>query len=66
MAGGILLEVGGPQQQGALVARESGKPCVLGIPDLLTRLETGVWVEVDGANGQVRWVSAPTGPNSAA
>lgn len=50
----VVLEVGGLLQHGALVAREFGKPCVVGIPDLLARLKNGQWVEVDGTAGTVR------------
>lgn len=53
-AGAVVLEVGGLMQHGALVAREYGKPCVAGIPDLFEQLHDGMWVEVDGAEGVVR------------
>ena len=55
-ASGIILEVGGLLQHGALVAREYGKPCVAGIQGALERLQDGVIVEVDGNAGTVRWV----------
>ena len=50
----MLLEIGGELQHGALVAREYGKPCVVGIPDITTRLCDGQTVEVDGNAGTVR------------
>ena len=53
-AGGIILEVGGKLQHGALVAREYGKPCVAGIEDATGILRDGQVVEVDGLNGIVR------------
>jgi len=53
-AGGIILEVGGKLQHGALVAREYGKPCVAGIEDATAVLTDGQMVEVDGLNGIVR------------
>jgi phosphohistidine swiveling domain-containing protein len=53
-AGGIILEVGGKLQHGALVAREYGKPCVAGIEDATAVLTDGQIVEVDGLNGIVR------------
>jgi phosphohistidine swiveling domain-containing protein len=53
-ASAVLLEVGGVLQHGAVVARELGKPCVVGIDRLLTRLRDGQRVEVDGSAGVVR------------
>lgn len=55
-AAAVVLEIGGTLQHGALVAREYGKPCVVGIPDLFDRLEEGSLVEVDGAAGVVRLI----------
>ena len=55
-AGGIILEVGGKLQHGALVAREYGKPCVAGIENAVETLKDGQMVEVDGLNGIVRLV----------
>jgi len=55
-AAGVVLEVGGLLQHGALVAREYGKPCVAGIEDVTTLLSDGQIVELDGANGVVRVV----------
>ena len=53
-AAAVVLEIGGELQHGALVAREFGKPCVAGIADVMTRIENGQTVEVDGAAGTVR------------
>ncbi len=55
-AAAVVLEVGGMLQHGAVVAREYGKPCVAGIPDLLDRFEDGEEIEVDGTTGVVRRV----------
>jgi rifampicin phosphotransferase len=55
-AGGVILEVGGMLQHGALVAREYGKPCVAGIENATSILTDGQMVEVDGAAGIVRFV----------
>jgi pyruvate,water dikinase len=54
-AAGIVLEVGGMLQHGALVAREYGKPCVSGLVDATKVLLDGQVVEVDGGNGIVRF-----------
>ncbi|QYF92977.1 hypothetical protein KY495_20065 [Massilia sp. PAMC28688] len=53
-AAGIVLEVGGLLQHGAVVAREFGKPCVAGVADVLSRFTDGQLVEVDGTSGVVR------------
>ena len=54
----VVLEVGGELQHGALVAREYGKPCVVGIGQVMTRLRDGQVVEVDGNSGIVRMIKA--------
>jgi len=56
-AAAVLLEVGGVLQHGAVIAREYGKPCVVGIDGLIARLQDGQTVEVDGTAGIVRLVS---------
>lgn len=53
-AAGVILEVGGVLQHGALVAREYGKPCIAGIENAASILKDGQIVEIDGANGIVR------------
>lgn len=55
-ASAILLEVGGLLQHGALVAREYGKPCVAGIENVMTLLQDGQLVEVDGARGLIKMI----------
>ena len=55
-AAGVILEIGGELQHGALVAREYGKPCVTGIQDVTARFEDGQVVEVDGDAGVIRFV----------
>jgi rifampicin phosphotransferase len=57
-AAAVVLEIGGELQHGALVAREYGKPCVAGIDQVMTRLQDGQIVEVDGDSGVVRLVTA--------
>jgi pyruvate,water dikinase len=53
-AGGLVMEMGGPNSHGAVVAREYGIPAVVGVADATTRIETGQEVTVDGAAGLVR------------
>jgi pyruvate,water dikinase len=53
-AGGIILEIGGILQHGALVAREYCKPCVAGVENATSILKDGQVVELDGSNGVIR------------
>ncbi len=53
----VLLEIGGVLQHGAVIAREYGKPCVAGIDGLMTKLNDGQKVEVDGTAGVIRLLS---------
>lgn len=43
--------------ESALVAREYGKPCVVGIDRAMTKLYDGQMVEVDGTAGVIRLLS---------
>lgn len=61
-AGAVVLEIGGTLQHGALVAREYGKPCVVGVSQVTERLQDGVEVEVDGYAGVVRVLGKGAGP----
>jgi phosphohistidine swiveling domain-containing protein len=56
-AAGLILEIGGVLQHGALVAREYGLPCVAGIERATTLWNDGDLVEVDGSAGTVRKVT---------
>ncbi|MDY6959434.1 MAG: PEP-utilizing enzyme, partial [Halobacteriota archaeon] len=53
-AAGVILEVGGLLQHGALVAREYGRPCIAGIEDATSLLKDGQEIEMDGASGVVK------------
>ncbi|WP_327674412.1 MULTISPECIES: PEP/pyruvate-binding domain-containing protein [unclassified Streptomyces] len=53
-AGGLVMEMGGANSHGAVVAREYGIPAVVGVPDALMRIETGDVITVDGSAGVVR------------
>jgi len=55
-AAGIVLEVGGTLQHGALVAREYGKPCIAGIENATEVFKDGQMVELDGASGVITLV----------
>ena len=52
--GGIVLEVGGMLQHGALVSREFNKPCVVGIENVTKIIKDGEEVEVDAIEVVVR------------
>lgn len=53
MAAGIVERRGGMLIHGAIIAREYGLPCVTGIPDATTWIQTGDRVTVDGYLGIV-------------
>ncbi|HEV2929955.1 MAG TPA: PEP-utilizing enzyme, partial [Propionibacteriaceae bacterium] len=55
-AGGLVMEMGGSNSHGAVVAREYGIPAVVGVPDATTRITSGQLVTVDGAAGSVQVV----------
>ena len=52
-AGGLVMEMGGANSHGAVVAREYGIPAVVGVPDATSRIVTGQRITVDGAAGTV-------------
>jgi pyruvate,water dikinase len=57
-ADGVVLEVGGALQHGAVIAREYGLPCVSGVGNATGAIMDGQMIEVDGSNGVVRIVEA--------
>ncbi|PNI08401.1 phosphoenolpyruvate synthase [Arthrobacter sp. AFG7.2] len=52
-AGGLVMEMGGPNSHGAVVAREYGIPAVVGVPEATARIVTGQKITVDGGAGTV-------------
>jgi rifampicin phosphotransferase len=52
-AGGLVMEMGGANSHGAVVAREYGIPAVVGVPGATSHLVTGQEVTVDGTRGVV-------------
>ncbi len=52
-ASGILVERGSLLSHSAIVAREMGKPCIVGITGLMKTLETGMTVEMNGSTGKI-------------
>jgi pyruvate,water dikinase len=58
-AAALLIERGSPLSHVAIVARELGVPTVVQIPDLTTRVRTGMTLTVDGGQGTVE-IAEPT------
>jgi phosphohistidine swiveling domain-containing protein len=52
-AGGLVMEMGGANSHGAVVAREYGIPAVVGVPDATLRISTGQQITVQGATGLI-------------
>lgn len=55
-ASAIVVERGSLLSHSAIVARELGIPCVVGLKQAMSWLNDGERIEVDGASGQVRRV----------
>jgi pyruvate,water dikinase len=55
-AGGLVMEMGGANSHGSVVAREYGIPAVVGVAGATQEITTGMRVTVDGAAGIVRVV----------
>jgi pyruvate,water dikinase len=52
-AGALVVEIGGQLSHAAVVARELGIPCVMGVPGATKTLRDGDWIRVDGSSGTV-------------
>jgi rifampicin phosphotransferase len=52
-AGGLVMEMGGSNSHGAVVAREYGIPAVVGVPNATRLIKDGDRIEVHGAKGWV-------------
>src|SRR6185295_17306367 len=61
-AGGLVMEMGGANSHGAVVAREYGIPAVVGTPLATERITTGDLVTVNGILGTVTVDPAGTEP----
>ncbi|KRE30951.1 PEP/pyruvate-binding domain-containing protein [Agromyces sp. Soil535] len=61
-AGGLVMEMGGANSHGAVVAREYGIPAVVGVPRATEAITTGAEVTVDGASGVVTLPSRAAAP----
>ncbi len=56
-AAGVITERGSVLSHSAIVCREIGKPCIVGIPGLLDNLQSGDEVEMDGSTGAVKIIN---------
>jgi pyruvate,water dikinase len=52
-ASALVMEMGGANSHGAVVAREYGIPAVVGAPDATLRITTGQQITVLGASGRI-------------
>jgi pyruvate,water dikinase len=52
-ASAIVVERGSLLSHSAIVSREMGIPCIVGVKDILSVLQTGDIIEIDGTNGTV-------------
>jgi phosphohistidine swiveling domain-containing protein len=57
-AGGLVMEMGGANSHGAVVAREYGIPAVVGVPDAIATISTGQTITVNGTLGTVSAASS--------
>lgn len=61
-AGGLVMEMGGANSHGAVVAREYGIPAVVGVAGATGRISTGQRITVDGTAGLVMTGESRVGP----
>jgi phosphohistidine swiveling domain-containing protein len=53
-ASAIIVERGSLLSHSAIVSREMGIPCIVGVTGLLKTLKTGDWIEMNGSSGQIK------------
>lgn len=56
-ASAIIVERGSLLSHSAIVSREMGKPCIVGVTGLLRTLKTGDEVEMDGSSGEIKIIN---------
>jgi pyruvate,water dikinase len=56
---GLVIERGGMLSHGAIIAREFGLPCIVGVPHATARIPHGSRVTVDADDGTCRIEAAP-------
>ena len=55
----ILVERGSILSHSAIVSREMGIPCIVGVDHITSTLKTGDWVEMDGSTGIIKRLNEP-------
>ena len=55
-AAAIVIEIGGPLTHGSVVAKELGIPCIVGVPGLTEKIQTGMTIRMDGSTGVIEIV----------
>lgn len=60
-ASAIIVERGSLLSHSAIVSREMGIPCIVGVTGLLRTLKTGDWVEMDGSTGEIKLIPETDG-----
>ena len=58
VAAGVVLDVGGTMSHGAIIARELGIPCVLGVSGATRVIRTGDRLRLNGDDGTVEILSS--------
>lgn len=53
IAGGVVMETGGPMAHGAIVAREYRIPAIVAVPSATSLIRDGQLIRVDGTQGRV-------------
>jgi phosphohistidine swiveling domain-containing protein len=56
-ASAIIVERGSLLSHSAIVSREMGKPCIVGVTGLLKTLKTGDEIEMDGSSGEIKIIN---------
>ena len=64
-ARGLLIERGSLLSHSAIVARELGIPTIVGVRHLMTTLEDGQVVEMDGSTGRINYQPEPSATSGA-
>jgi rifampicin phosphotransferase len=54
---GIIVERGSVLSHSAIVSREMGKPCIVGVTGLLKTLQTGDTIQMNGSTGAIKIIS---------
>lgn len=62
-AGAIIVERGSVLSHSAIVSREMGIPCIVGVTGLLRHVKTGDMLEMDGSTGEIKMVDEKQAEN---